>query len=121
MATLTEWRRRGARAQSGAYASRRSCSAWQRVLGVREAPRALDAAHHDLDITLIGRVGYYVDAHTRGRPIVLVHAIHPAASAFDVKPLFDALRGERPVYAPDLPGFGTSDRGPNTYCPILYA
>ncbi|UJR84430.1 alpha/beta fold hydrolase [Sandaracinus amylolyticus] len=94
---------------------------WHRVLGTREAPRALDAAHHDLDIALIGRLGYYVDAHAKGRPIVLLHGIHAAASAYDVKPLFDAFRGERPVYAPDLPGFGTSERGPNQYCPMLYA
>lgn len=96
-------------------------SAWQRVLRAREAPRSLEAAHHELDVALIGRIGYYVDAHAPGRPLVLIHGIHAAASAYDVKPLFDAFRGERPVYAPDLPGFGTSERGPNTYCPILYA
>jgi pimeloyl-ACP methyl ester carboxylesterase len=94
---------------------------WHRMTHAREAPRALDAAHRDLDVALVGRIGYYVDAHTRGRPIVLLHDVHVGASAYDVAPLFAELRGERPVYAPDLPGFGTSDRGPNTYCPLLYA
>lgn len=95
---------------------------WERVLDVQhEAPRALDAAHHEVDVEGIGPIGYYVDAHARGRPIVLLHGVHAAASAFDVKPLFEAFRGERPVYAPDLPGFGTSDRGPKPYTPELYA
>lgn len=95
---------------------------WERVLDVRdEAPRALDAAHHELEVEGIGRIGYYVDAHARGRPIVLLHGIHAAASAYDVRPLFDAFRAERPVYAPDLPGFGTSERGPKEYGPALYA
>lgn len=88
---------------------------------VREVPRALEAAHHELDVALVGRLGYYVDAHASGRPIVLLHALHAAASAYDVRPLFEAFRGERPVYALDLPGFGTSSRGPNRYCPMLYA
>ncbi|MDQ3031975.1 MAG: alpha/beta fold hydrolase [Myxococcota bacterium] len=95
---------------------------WRGVLGTRdEAPRALAAPHHTIDIALIGRVGYYADTSASGRPLVLLHAISAAASAFDVRPLFEAFRGERPVYAPDLPGFGTSDRGPNQYSPTLYA
>lgn len=93
---------------------------WDRVLRARPAPRAIDAAHHELDIALIGRLGYYVDAHAQGRPIVLIHDLDPWASAFEVRPLFEAFRGERPVYAPDLPGFGTSERAPSTYRPILF-
>lgn len=99
----------------------RERAASTRSRAASESPRALDAAHHTLDIALIGRLGYYVDAHASGRPIVLLHGVHAAASAFDMRPLFDAFRGERPVYAPDLPGFGTSDRGPNQYSPVLYA
>ncbi len=87
-----------------------------------EAPRALDAAHHSFETTLTGRIGYYVDAHTHpGRPIVFVHGVHAAASAYDMRPLFEAFRAERPVYALDLPGFGTSERSPGPYSTMLYS
>ena len=62
-------------------------SIWNRWHAAREAPRALGAAHHELDVALIGTVGYYVDAHARGRPIVLLHDLYPGASAYDVAPL----------------------------------
>jgi len=39
----------------------------------------------------------------------------------EMKPLFEHYRGERPVYAPDLPGFGQSERGDRDYSPALYA
>jgi pimeloyl-ACP methyl ester carboxylesterase len=87
----------------------------------REAPRALDAAHHSFETTLTGRIGYYVDAHTPGRPIALVHGVHAAASAYDMRPLFESFRTEGPVYALDLPGFGTSERSPGPYSAMLYS
>jgi len=37
-----------------------------------------------------------------------------------MKPLFDHFRGQRPVYALDLPGFGFSDRSDRLYNPQLY-
>jgi pimeloyl-ACP methyl ester carboxylesterase len=40
-------------------------------------------------------------------PIVLVHGL---SSSRTLKPLIRALGTRRPVYAPDLPGFGLSDR-----------
>ena len=40
-------------------------------------------------------------------PIVLVHGL---SSSRTLKPLIKALGTRRPVYAPDLPGFGMSDR-----------
>lgn len=40
-------------------------------------------------------------------PIVLVHGL---SSSRTLKPLIRALGSRRPVYAPDLPGFGMSDR-----------
>src|SRR5688572_10974991 len=40
-------------------------------------------------------------------PIVLVHGI--GVSSRSVEPLLLALGQDRPVYAPDLPGFGLSD------------
>ena len=40
----------------------------------------------------------------------LVHSINAAASAYELRPLFEHYRGQRPVYAPDLLGFGFSER-----------
>jgi pimeloyl-ACP methyl ester carboxylesterase len=55
-----------------------------------------------------GRVSFYVAG--QGAPLLLVHSINAAGSAYEVKPIFDALVGGRRVYAADLPGFGFSDR-----------
>jgi pimeloyl-ACP methyl ester carboxylesterase len=52
---------------------------------------------------------------------VLLHSINAAPSAIEIKPLFEHFRGRRPVIAPDLPGFGLSDRGQRDYTPALYA
>ncbi len=68
-----------------------------------------------------GRVAYY-ESRGEGRPIVLVHPIHAAAGAHDVRPLFEYLaRAGAHVYALDLPGFGRSDRGPRTYDDTTFA
>ena len=53
--------------------------------------------------------------------MLLVHSINAAPSAMEMKPLFDHYRHRRPVYAPDLPGFGASERGDRPYTPELYA
>jgi pimeloyl-ACP methyl ester carboxylesterase len=52
--------------------------------------------------------------------LVLVHSINAAPSAFEMKPLFEHYRRQRPVYAPDLPGFGFSERSDRRYTPELY-
>lgn len=56
-----------------------------------------------------------------GPPVLLIHSINAAASAYEVRPLFEALARDRRVYAPDLPGFGFSDRSDRRYDPRLYA
>ena len=63
---------------------------------------------------------YYEDTSGEGRPLVLLHGIHAAGSAFEVRTLFYEFRGERPVYAVDLPGFGFSQRGGMPYTPQTY-
>jgi pimeloyl-ACP methyl ester carboxylesterase len=50
-------------------------------------------------------------------PVVLVHSVNAAASAYEMRPLFEHWRSTRPVLAPDLPGFGASDRGDHDYTP----
>ncbi len=54
-------------------------------------------------------------------PLLLIHSVNAAASAAEVKPLFDAYRAHRPVYALELPGFGSSDRLDQHYTPQLMA
>jgi pimeloyl-ACP methyl ester carboxylesterase len=65
-----------------------------------------------------GRLSYYVAGS--GAPLLLIHSINAAASAYEVRPLFEALRAERRVYAVDLPGFGFSDRSDRPYRLALY-
>lgn len=73
---------------------------------------------------LAGALSYYVAGAYyvagRGRPLLLVHSINAAASAYEVRPIFEAMRTERRVYAPDLPGFGFSDRSRRHYRIDLY-
>jgi pimeloyl-ACP methyl ester carboxylesterase len=84
-------------------------------------PLAIDADRRAFDSPRAGRLSYYHDRRGEGTPLVLLHSINAGASAFEVSPLFEALRGQRPVYAPDLPGFGFSDRSDREYTPELYA
>ena len=55
------------------------------------------------------------------RPLLLLHSINAAPSAMEMKPLFEQFAPERPVFAPDLPGFGLSQRGDLPYSPDFYA
>ena len=50
-------------------------------------------------------------------PVLLIHSINAAASAAEMRPLFEALRGECLVTAPDLPGYGLSPRDDQPYTP----
>jgi pimeloyl-ACP methyl ester carboxylesterase len=59
----------------------------------------------------------YVDG--AGPPLLLVHSVNAVASAAEVRPLFERYRASRTVYAPDLPGFGLSDRSERAYTPRL--
>ncbi len=58
---------------------------------------------------------------TEGTPLVLLHSINAAPSAMEMRPLFEHYRDKRPVWVPDLPGFGLSDRPDVTYSSGLYA
>ncbi len=84
-------------------------------------PDAIDAPRGRFSSYGGGHVSHYGDESGSGRPLALVHSVNAAASACEVRPLFEAFRGERPVYAIDLPGFGFSDRADRVYFPELYA
>jgi pimeloyl-ACP methyl ester carboxylesterase len=78
-----------------------------------QLPAALeDAAFHLLDGGA-DRLAVYLsvppgDVPRRSRPVLLVHSVNAAASAAEVRPLFDAMKGDGVVCALDLPGFGHS-------------
>jgi pimeloyl-ACP methyl ester carboxylesterase len=52
-------------------------------------------------------------------PLLLLHSINAAGSVYEVRPLYEHYRASRIVYAPDLPGFGFSDRSDREYTPRL--
>ncbi len=81
---------------------------------------ALDADRENFQSKNAGRLSYYADLSGKGVPLVLLHSINAAPSAFEMKPIFEQFRGKRPVYALDLPGFGFSERSDRLYNPQLY-
>ena len=86
-------------------------------------PPAMQGERHALRVEGM-RMVFYAHALTAPaarpeRPLLLVHSINAAASACEVRPLFDHYRGRRPVYAADLPGFGLSERSDRAYTPRL--
>lgn len=54
-----------------------------------------------------------------GPPLLLLHSINAAASAAEVRPLFQRYQATHTVFAPDLPGFGLSQRPDVAYTPRL--
>ncbi|MHB8625499.1 MAG: alpha/beta fold hydrolase [Aggregatilineales bacterium] len=83
-------------------------------------PPAIDAERRAFVSASAGALSYYQDRRASGRPLVLIHSVNAAASSYEMRPLFEQYRGQRPVYALDLPGFGFSDRGRRLYTPALY-
>ncbi|ABE38559.1 alpha/beta hydrolase fold [Rhodopseudomonas palustris BisB5] len=70
-------------------------------------------------VTKVGRLATYSLGMTSSddttRPLLLVHSINAAGSAFEIKTLYDHYAKHRPVHAVDLPGFGQSDRDDREY------
>ena len=83
-------------------------------------PYAMNTERVEFESKTAGKLSYYVDRQKSGRPLVLLHSINAAASAYEMKPLFEHFRSSRPVYALDLPGFGFSGRPSRSYDPLLY-
>jgi pimeloyl-ACP methyl ester carboxylesterase len=95
----------------------------------RALPPALDAPRREVSIPGVGKIAYYAGGASGGeaggqarrRPLLLVHSINAAPSAFEMRPLFQHYAASRPVIAPDLPGFGASERADRVYSPALFA
>jgi pimeloyl-ACP methyl ester carboxylesterase len=71
-----------------------------------------------------GRVHAYAagpepGAAATATPLLLLHSVNAAASAAEVRPLYEGLSPTRAVLAPDLPGFGLSERSDRLYTPRL--
>ena len=85
-------------------------------------PPALQATQRVID-TLVGRINIYEsrpqDPAPGLPPLLLVHSINAAASAAEVRPLFEHYQRDRLVLAMDLPGYGFSERGERMYTPRL--
>jgi pimeloyl-ACP methyl ester carboxylesterase len=89
----------------------------------RHAPHILMS--HPLEPALNGErltfqsAGFVTHCYVAGEgpPLLLIHSVNAAASAAEVRPLFDHFRRTRTVFALDLPGFGFSDRSDRAYTP----
>jgi pimeloyl-ACP methyl ester carboxylesterase len=68
--------------------------------------------------------GFDVSYTTAGNPndpdVLLLHGINAAGSSAEFAGVFEGLASDYHVIAPDLPGFGLSDRPPLLYSPSLY-
>ena len=68
-----------------------------------------------------GRIFYKeLGLRQSGLPILFVHGIGAGVSSFMWRKNFDPLSENFTVYAPDLLGFGFSDKPPASYSPDLY-
>jgi pimeloyl-ACP methyl ester carboxylesterase len=81
---------------------------------------ALLATREEFAAPGVGRLNVYEDRSGEGTPLVLIHSINAAASAYEMRPLFRAYRGKRPVYALDMPGYGFSERSNRVYSPEVF-
>lgn len=94
------------------------------------ANRALGAAAGDLEPALEGRqrtyryrgldVAYTEAGDPADPTVVLLHGCNVAATSHEFRNVFDDLATDYHVVAPDLPGFGRSDRPPLRYSATFY-
>ena len=85
--------------------------------GAEELPAPVSGQRHEIG-SPVGRLTYYsASPETDGKlpPLLLIHSINAAGSAYEVKPLYEHYRRSRTVYALELPGFGHSERGQREY------
>lgn len=81
-------------------------------------PPPLDATRDTLHIAF-GDLAFFSAGPSEGVPLLLIHSVNAAASAYEIRPLFEHYAADRPVYALDLPGFGLSERRDRIYTPRL--
>lgn len=82
-------------------------------------PAALPGERREIG-SKAGRLSYYrAGPAGAAPPLLLVHSVNAAASAYEVLPLYEHYRKSYTVYALDLPGYGFSERGDRPYSPRL--
>jgi pimeloyl-ACP methyl ester carboxylesterase len=84
-------------------------------------PPAIEADTQTLSSDSVGALNVYVDRSAHGRPLLLIHSVNAAASAYEMQPVFEHYRDQRPVFALDLPGYGFSERSDLARTPAAYA
>jgi len=99
------------------HTGRQGGSNLSEIEGARGLVPALDAPRREVD-GRAGRLSFYVGGS--GAPLLLVHSINAAGSAYEIRPVFEEMVKTHQVYAADLPGFGFSDRSDREYTPRLY-
>ena len=83
---------------------------------------AIDAERRTFFSSAAGMLSFYADTFGgAGRPLLLIHSVNAAASAYEMRPIFEHFRGQRPIYALDLPGFGFSERSDQARAPEAFA
>ena len=85
--------------------------------GEHELPAPVSGQRHEIG-SPVGRLTWYSAGPETDAvlpPLLLVHSINAAGSAYEVKPLYEHYRQSRTVYALELPGFGHSERGKREY------
>jgi len=85
--------------------------------GGEELPAPVSGQRHEMG-SPVGRLTYYSaapDANGKFPPLLLIHSINAAGSAYEIRPLYEHYRQSRTVYALELPGFGHSERGKRPY------
>ncbi len=80
-------------------------------------PSPLAATQREISGTA-GRLALYEAGS--GSPVLLIHSINAAASAYEVRPLFERLSSTHWVFAIDLPGYGCSERSDRHYDIALF-
>jgi pimeloyl-ACP methyl ester carboxylesterase len=87
-----------------------------------DLPAAIEAEELPCELPTGGSVLCY-HRQGEGRPLLLLHSSNAAPSAFEMSPFFreSALAFNRPLYAPDLPGFGRSARVDRAYDARFFA
>lgn len=100
------------------------------VTGVAAANWYLASAAREYEAPLTGEegtyrwrgmdIGYVEAGDPEDQDVLLLHGIHAAASNKEFDQVFDQLSKSHHVVAPDLPGFGASDRPPLVYSASLY-
>jgi hypothetical protein len=82
-----------------------------------ELPAPVSGQRHEIG-SPVGRLTYYSaapEADGHFPPLLLIHSINAAGSAYEIQPLYEHYRHSRAVYGLELPGFGHSERGKRPY------